>query len=104
MWSYNAASPVCFLDVEGKSLSFYNNNNNKKKKKKSCPCSRITHLIPFSVVGLAYPVAIPPSTRNWKSLETARVEPVVPKAPIYQRTRDPVITLSGIFSHFMSGN
>ena len=70
----------------------------------SCPCIHITHLIQFSAVGLAYPAAIPPSARNWRSLETARVEPVTLKAPIYQRASDPVISLSGVLSHFVSGN
>jgi len=31
-WSYNAASPICLLDVEGKTLPFYNNNNNNNNK------------------------------------------------------------------------
>ena len=64
-----------FLTWKRKNLPFYNNNNNNNK---SCPCSHITHLIQFSAAGLSYPAAIPSSTRNWRSLEMARVEPVVP--------------------------
>jgi hypothetical protein len=102
-WIYNIAFPICLLDVEGKILPFYYNSNNNNNIE-SCSCSHITHLLRSSTVGFAYPAAIPPSARNWRSQETVRVEPVVLKARLYQRTRDPVISLSGIFSHFMIAN
>jgi hypothetical protein len=70
----------------------------------SCSCSHITQLLWSSAADLAYPAAIPPLTRNWRPQETIRVESVIPKARLYQQTRDPVISLSGIFSHFMIAN